>query len=155
MKMSEILKSKIIRREKSEFKKIPESLEGRILLEEHIENGKIKGWFTIDPEDLDEIFDPILQSGVPPNKKLSEFLIEKDDILEEIDPNDLDGSAKQISKKRGGDKEFERRILRKLKNMNLSSHEFLTTSEGKIKVPLFELGYKKYIRKWKDEGLIE
>jgi hypothetical protein len=36
-------------------REIPDSLNGEILLEEHVEDGKVKGWITVSPEALAEV----------------------------------------------------------------------------------------------------
>jgi hypothetical protein len=36
-------------------REIPDSLNGEILLEEHVEDGRVKGWITVAPEALAEI----------------------------------------------------------------------------------------------------
>jgi hypothetical protein len=48
-------------------REIPDSLNGEILLEEHIEDGKVKGWITIDPNDLANILNMRDNPSLRPN----------------------------------------------------------------------------------------
>jgi hypothetical protein len=48
-------------------REIPDSLNGMILLEEHKEDGRVKGWITIDPGDLASILNMRDNPSLRPN----------------------------------------------------------------------------------------
>jgi len=48
-------------------REIPDTLNGEILLEEHVEDGKVKGWITVHPDALSQILDQAKDPSKRPN----------------------------------------------------------------------------------------
>jgi hypothetical protein len=53
-------------------REIPDSLNGEILLEEHVEDGKVKGWITVSPEALANILNMRDNPSLRPNITITE-----------------------------------------------------------------------------------
>jgi len=85
MSFIEILKRKIIDTSKPEFKDLPKTLEGEILLEvdRDPKTGRILGYVTVHPDRLDEMFSDAVRKAIETGRKLSECLIEADDVYDE------------------------------------------------------------------------
>ena len=136
---------------------IPDSLNGEILLETVIdENGRCRGWITVHPEILEQVFEDAIQEHLATGKPLGLCLLESDDVFIEVESGDnleeeilqalskfFPGKSRDVLKK----SRFFKRALSEIKTVSLSSN-------SKIKIKIGEKGYKKYIQKWIEEGLI-
>ena len=147
---------------------IPDSLNGEILLEEVIdEKGRCRGWITVHPDALEELFQDAVQEHLKTGRRLGELMLEHDDIFEEVD---LDKSPEEeairIVATRMGIKPEEVSMLTPMERArirnspafsrirSLIENEKGRGKRGKVKIRVGEKGYKKYIRKWMEEGLI-
>lgn len=175
--LRERLSKYIIDKTKEEWKRVylnpsgvsvelPDSLHGEILLEEDIRDGKCYGWKTVHPDALEELFSDAIQEHLKTSRRLGEIMLEHDDIYVEVDPSKPDEEALRIIAQmrempppelltEREKWEIKRSPeFRRIRNKIASSKHSMSGEVSKVKIKIGEKGYKKYIRKWIEEGLI-
>jgi len=135
----------------------PDSLPGEILLETVIDDGgKVKGWITISPDRLDEIFIGALEAHKEKGGHLSDMLIVHNDNIVDVDLDaDAREEATRIVLAKYGNATDPRILDEILQVKNIIQGEKEKGGKSVSRIKLSEKGYKKYIEEWITKGLIK
>jgi len=120
---------------------IPPSLEGELLLEEDVQDGKIWGWYTVNVDELEGLFSKALEA-YKAGKPLFDALMEDDDVYEVVDLSRSEEEKRRIREKYRLSPEAVEKMFKGLEGASIT------------KIKIGEKGYKKWFIKWHEEGLI-
>ena len=134
----------IIDKSKEEFKDVPATLEGELLLERvYGPDGRLRGWITVSWENFINLFKDAILKHIKTGKPLFDCLLEVDEVYEEVDLDNPDIEA--LCNKYGLTKEYILSRIQEAKRMGL---------RGRQRICILKRGYRKYFEKWRREGLI-
>jgi len=138
---------------------IPDAFNGEILLETVIgKDGRCRGWITISPEKLEEMFKEAIEEHKKTGKPLGQCLLEHNDIHEEVDlSKPIEDETIRILKKTFPVYPIDILITLPLYEsiyQNIEIERKKVGALGVIKITIGEKIRKEYIEKWMEEGLL-